>query len=209
MGTTTTAEDRAARAAYMREWRSRNLEACRVKERARREANLERERARGRESYARNREKVQVRTKAWAAANPWRALMLVKASAANRKYPGKVTGDDVAGVFERANRTCHWCGKKELTGRDLTLEHLKPINDVRHLVVACRACNSARILERGPRKSKAEQMERARVQSRRRQQGNKARRNERYRNRSVEARQRRRDYMREYMRKRRAALKES
>lgn len=198
-----TPEEKAARAAYMREWRNNNREELLKKEQARRDKNREHTRTWKKEWYAKNSERVLNQQKARREADPWQALMYAKVNSANQRYPGKLKVAEVAEVFEKANRTCHWCGKKNLTGRDLTLEHLEPINDIRYLTVSCLACNSARILERGPRKNDAEKAETARIGNKRWRQANREKLNERWWNMTDEERQARRDYMREYMRKRR------
>ena len=74
-----------------------------------------------------------------------------KAASANRFYRGKgvITVDDVSDVVKQSGRICHWCGKKNLQGNDLTLEHLKPINEKKYLAIACLSCNCSQVVRRG------------------------------------------------------------
>ncbi|HEV3303058.1 MAG TPA: hypothetical protein VG055_25625 [Planctomycetaceae bacterium] len=136
-----------------------------------------------------------------------RATMHRKAASANLKYPGHLTADDVMAVFEKSKRTCCHCGKKNLRGMDLTLEHLKPINDVRYLAISCHACNVARIPHRGPRKSEEQKRREASERSKAWAKNNRERHNGRWWAMTAEQREKRRDYTRKYMRKRRGTKK--
>lgn len=81
--------------------------------------------------------------------NPARTLLGKKASCANKRYPGKITIKDIDFIIQRDGKKCHWC-KKQITEKgDLTLEHLKPVNDVQYLTIACLACNNSRKHLRG------------------------------------------------------------
>jgi hypothetical protein len=85
----------------------------------------------------------------WREANRERFDAGLKVAAAKRRYPGDLCVADVLAVIEKSGRRCHWCGKSKLKGRDLTLEHLKPVNDLAHLTVACLSCNAARLALKG------------------------------------------------------------
>lgn len=146
-------------------------------------------------SYLRHRDVVLVKAAAYREANRDAVRMRARVRQANRRYPGEITSEDVLAVFERGNRTCVHCGKAELSGRDLTIEHLRPVNDVRFIAVSCFSCNAAKIPKLGRRKTPEEkaalhvERERARV-----------------RNFTDEQREHRRAYMREYKRKRKSIV---
>lgn len=191
----------------MREWYARdpkNAESCRRRSRdyARRNAKLVKKRRHT--YYVKNRAEFAEKERNRRKKDPWKWSMQRKAAAANRRYSGRLTGSDVATVFAKANRTCFHCGKKRLRGRDLTLEHLRPVNDVRYLVVSCLACNVARIPIRGPRKPAEQKRREACERARRWAKANRERCNARWWNMTEEQREARRKYTREYMRKRRA-----
>lgn len=89
----------------------------------------------------------------WAKRHPERVTLRAKAIGANRIYghTGRLTTKEVETVVERCGRKCHWCGKENLADRDFTLEHLKPINDVNVLTIACHACNTGQAVKNGGR----------------------------------------------------------
>jgi hypothetical protein len=126
---------------YMKRWRAANK--ARIKEWAK-------------GWYRKNRVKEIARATQRVADDYGRHLLLCKVTKANLTYPGRLTLKDLLTVIERSGRRCYWCGKENLEGRDLTLEHLQPVNDVQHLTIACLTCNAARIQIHGPRKTKAE-----------------------------------------------------
>lgn len=119
---------------YMREYRKKHRAKVYADRQAWREANRERN-----AKLANN----------WYHTHLFIATCGKKAAAANKYYPGKLTTKDVAGVIEKSGRKCHWCGRENLSGQNLTLEHLRPINDIQYLVIACKSCNSARLHLRG------------------------------------------------------------
>ncbi len=84
-----------------------------------------------------------------------RRIFTAKAASANRAYRGKghITLEDIVEVVKNSGRTCHWCNKKNLQGRDLTLEHLKPINDKKYLAIACQSCNFGRTVKYGKKRT--------------------------------------------------------
>lgn len=67
-----------------------------------------------------------------------------KASSANRKYHGTITAKDILEVIKKSGMKCYWCGKTDLSGRDLTLEHLKRVNNIKYIKIACFSCNASR-----------------------------------------------------------------
>src|ERR1700687_5353014 len=92
----------------------------------------------------------------WNKRNPERRKFAMAARLATKRYPGKITASDIAEIILRSGRICHWCQKHGLSGRDLTLEHLKPENNKDCIVVACFSCN-ARRRQRPERDKKYEQ----------------------------------------------------
>lgn len=126
---------------YMKKWRA---------------ANKDRIRQYRRKQYIEHREEQIAYSTRWGQENPERFSLQRKAVSANLRYSGKITTADVEAVIARCGRMCHWCGKQDLANRDLTLEHLRPINDPRHLVIACLSCNAAKIQIYGPRKTNEE-----------------------------------------------------
>lgn len=59
------------------------------------------------------------------------------------RFPGTITAEELRAVIIKSGRQCCWCLKKNLVGRDLTIEHLGNTNDPNTLAVACYRCNSA------------------------------------------------------------------
>jgi hypothetical protein len=102
----------------------------------------------------------------WRAMNPDLSKCTRAAENANRRYPGTVTGADLMAVLERCGRTCHWCKKANLDRGDVTFEHLKPVNDPQHIVVACNSCNASKVQENGRRLTEEEKKEKERHQRR-------------------------------------------
>lgn len=136
------AMDKKSHAAYMREWRAAHPEYAEYMRQYRIE-HREKVYADRRAWRAQNRKRNAELALEWRAKNPVLAACATKASVANRRFPGKLTAQDVVEVVERSGYKCHWCGKENLQGADLTLEHLQPLNDKKYLVIACRSCNSA------------------------------------------------------------------
>lgn len=99
--------------------------------------------------YLANKEKEKERARKWQKKNKDRASAINRVTCANSRYPGFLSVDDVLEVIKKGKHICYWCKKEKLSGSDLTLEHLKPINDKRFLVIACRSCN-AKKLQRDP-----------------------------------------------------------
>jgi hypothetical protein len=103
----------------------------------------------GKRYYARTKTKQKRKAIQWQKDNPERFRLITKAVSANAKYPGHLTVNQVEEIIQRCGRVCHWCGRENLSGRVLTLEHLKPINDSRFIVVACLQCNAAKLHKNG------------------------------------------------------------
>lgn len=130
---------------YMKKWRA---------------ANRERLLQYSREKYAANREKAKAATISWQRRNPDRVRLTNKVACANKRYPGKITIDDLITIIERDGRKCKWCGRKNLNGWNLTLEHLQPYNSLETLTIACFRCNASRCSKLGePRKSRSRKRE--------------------------------------------------
>src|SRR5947207_1417821 len=89
--------------------------------------------------YATHQEEKRRKVRVWKEKNAFKRKCQVTARRACEFYPGTLTAKDVREIFERDNRTCHWCHRDDLCGWNLTIDHLKRINDVEHIVVACRA----------------------------------------------------------------------
>lgn len=121
-----------------------------------RAANREHLKAYRHERYLAHRAEEIANAERWTGSNYERHLIQLKVSAANRRYPDHITIRDVDAVIAAANRTCRWCGKRNLKGKDLTLEHVEPFNRRECLGIACHACNAARIPRLGPRKTDEE-----------------------------------------------------
>lgn len=158
-----------------------------------RKANPDKVRAQQQAYYHRTKEDQKRRATAWQKANPERIALIRKARAANLRYPGRISSKDVDLVLQRNGTKCHWCGKPDLKGRDLTLEHLKPINDVRYLTIACLSCNASRAHSRDGRRFTEAELRQHNVDRASKWQ--------------AEHQDQRRIYMREYMKARRAAKK--
>lgn len=66
--------------------------------------------------------------------------------AAKYGSPGVLTPEDVETIL--ASRTCHWCGRSDLTGRDLTVDHIVGLHDKSatntrdNLAPSCSSCNA-------------------------------------------------------------------
>lgn len=136
------AMDKKQKAEYMRKWRDGNVEYAEYMRRYRQE-HRDKVYADRRAWRQRNRKRNAELASQWADDNPLLAACGRKAHSANRRFPGKLDARDVLEVIERSGYKCHWCGKENLQGADLTLEHLKPVNDKKHLAIACRSCNSS------------------------------------------------------------------
>jgi len=115
---------------YMKKWR---------------EANKDKVRKQRKNYYEANKDRTKEEAVLWAKENAERVSFSNKAKSANQTYPGHLTVDDIAEIVEKSGRVCHWCGKENLEGEDLTLEHLKPTNDKRFLAIACNRCNAGKL----------------------------------------------------------------
>jgi len=122
---------------YMKKWRADHAEELK----AARKAN-----------YAANREAEIAKVIEWRKRNPLTRILLSKIRFANARYPGKLTVAGLRSVLERCGERCHWCGKEPLIGTDLTIDHVKPINDPDCIVIACSACNVAQAAKYGYRR---------------------------------------------------------
>jgi hypothetical protein len=207
MKTRTAEQIRAARAAYMRAWYARNAEKCKKWTRRYARKNRAKVKERRRRYYQDHKEEIVEKVRVRRRRDPLKAASHGKAQAANRRYPGRLTAADVLSVIVKSGRKCCHCGKKNLRGVDLTLEHLKPINDVRYLAISCHACNVARIPHRGPRKSEKQKRREASERSKAWAKNNRERHNARWWAMTPEQREKRREYTRRYMRKRRGTKK--
>jgi hypothetical protein len=128
---------------YMRTWRARHPEYAEYLKRWR-EANKEHVTAYRKEYYEENREENLRYAHEWQTSNPERFALQKRVNFANQRYPGTVTVSQLEELIERSARKCYWCGKTNLQGRELTLEHLRPTNAIEDLAIACSSCNATR-----------------------------------------------------------------
>ena len=129
-------------AEYMRKWRNGNEDYAEYMRQYRQE-NRDKIASDHQAWRQRNQKRNAELAREWIVKNPVLAACIRKAQAANSRFPGRLTAQDVFEIIERSGYKCHWCGKENLRGPDLTLEHLQPVNDKRYLTVACRSCNGA------------------------------------------------------------------
>lgn len=144
-----TGDKKLYRRLYMRKWRDKNREkndSYQAEWKKAHKAEVSLYNKLYRQAHAKEHREINAR---WRKNHPDRFDAGLKAAAAKRRYPGEITAADVLVVIERCDRKCYWCGKANLAGRDLTLEHLKPVNDLAHLTVACLSCNAARLALKG------------------------------------------------------------
>lgn len=130
---------------YMRRWREQQGEKYRAYMKAWRAAHKAKISAYNKQYQKEHAVEHRAINKRWRENHPERQVALGKAGAAHQRYPGTLSLYDVMSVIEKSGRKCFWCGKEDLKGRDLTLEHLKPVNDVAKLVVACHSCNCKKL----------------------------------------------------------------
>ena len=133
----------------MRRWQREHPENMRANSRRCYWKDVHKSRRKGIESYLRHRAERDAKVRQWTAAHPGRQNLYNQAHAANKRYPGKVTGQDIADIIARCEGRCCWCNVLcEGSGKDrLTIEHLKPINDPKDplaMSVACNSCNAKR-----------------------------------------------------------------
>lgn len=165
--TRTEEEERHRKAEYMRKWRKDN-EHFKEYQRKYREKNKARIAAQRAEHRRKNAKQIEERERARREADPFLFVCRKKAVKANKYYSDgpRLTADDIKAVVERCGWKCHWCGKKIEEPSDLTLEHLKPTNDLENLTIACLSCNSAKIHQGGERLSDDERKEKLKRQNR-------------------------------------------
>lgn len=140
------------RSAYMRLWREKNKNKDREYMAEWREANIEWIKEYRRDRYNKNKKKEKKSAVSWQKKNPYKFMLICKAAAANKRYPGKITYKDIETVINRDGKKCYWCKKDILEISDLTLEHLKPVNQIEHLTIACRNCNGSKLHLRNGRR---------------------------------------------------------
>jgi len=154
----TAKEKRDKRNAYIREWRRKNREKFLARRRWRYAQNPEKFRQARRNDYYKDPSKAVAAAAKYNREHKEYHNLLSRISQANARYPGKITIRDVKDVIERCGAKCYWCGKPGLSGRDVTIEHLKPVNDARFITIACFSCNAAKIPLFGPRKTREEKL---------------------------------------------------
>lgn len=129
-----------------------------------RESNRDHVAAYRKKYYEKNREKLiaaaMQRTHADYPRFRWRA----RVAAANKRYPGRITVKDLDALLQRQGPACYHCGKTGLADRDLTIEHLQPVNNMRHVVLSCHACNCAK--KHIPKLTREEKLRRQRARLR-------------------------------------------
>jgi len=119
---------------YMRQWREAHADHLKAYRRKRYEENFERE--------------IDLAV-LWQHEHVVEAAIHRKIAAAHERYPGRIRAKDIRDLIDRDGWVCCWCKKAIETLRDFTLEHLQPVNDPKHLAIACAACNSAKVPSSG------------------------------------------------------------
>lgn len=98
--------------------------------------------------YEKNRDRILAESHEFRRAHPELQKYRQAARLANQRYPGRLTVTDARRIFEASGGICYWCKRDGLKGWQLTLEHLKPVNDPAYIVAACYSCNCARLQNR-------------------------------------------------------------
>lgn len=130
---------------YMKKWRAKNSKTWSEYMKGWREKNKEKLKKDRKIWYTKHKEQENNQARQWIKENKERWALHTRRTHANRRYPGKLTIKDVEEIVLTNKRMCYWCHKTELKGKDMTLEHLKPMNDKRFIVLACWKCNAARL----------------------------------------------------------------
>lgn len=87
----------------------------------------------------------------WHLKNKKRMNLLNKANFHTRRNPANpITPEDILIIYERDEYTCQYCNKEDLSGSDLTIEHIIPLskggeNKINNMCVACFSCNSKKM----------------------------------------------------------------
>lgn len=154
----TTPEERAKKAAYMREWLAKNKEYANQQRRERRKKDPEKYRIVAREWFRNNKDKVKKwnihldpvkakeRQKRWDDKNYEKVLMKGHNYRARRRNAnGVISGEDWKALCEKYGNKCLRCGKQ---GR-MTLDHVIPLslggeNTIENAQPLCHSCNSGK-----------------------------------------------------------------
>lgn len=119
---------------YMRQWREKH--ADHIKEYRR-------------NFYQANHERENDQSVFWQEEHVLETAIHRKVAAAHRIYPGRIRAKDIRDLIDRVGWMCCWCKKDIIKLRDFTLEHLQPVNDPKHLAIACHSCNCAKLPSSG------------------------------------------------------------
>lgn len=155
------------REGYWKEHYEKNKEKLRLKSQKWKEKNRDKVNEYARDYYYANKDECNKKKDRWRKNNPEKATLHQKASTANRRYPGKITVQDIRDILEKQGRKCYWCGKANLEGRDFTLEHLRPNNSQEDVAIACLSCNTAKVHKTGKLLTPKEKLERKKENRRR------------------------------------------
>jgi 5-methylcytosine-specific restriction endonuclease McrA len=170
--------------------------------------NRSRLREYAKEYYAQNDQQIRAKAYEWRRKNVLLYSFYRKAFVANHRFPGHITAQELLAILDKQGTKCYWCGKDNLVGHDLTLEHLKPFNSPENLVFACRSCNSSNIPRRGGKKLTDEERNAKFLEDKRQYHKiHKERQREAHKVWMQKNKVKRRAYMKEYMRRRRGAKK--
>ena len=126
-------------------WRSLNQERWKAYMRMWRKSHVNQIKKNRKKYYETHRERENEQATKWQKDHKFRTAASWKASSAKKRYPGALVVEDVLEILKRDKMTCHWCGRANLNGRNLTLEHLKPFNSKKSIVVACLSCNCKKL----------------------------------------------------------------
>lgn len=193
---------------YMRAWRAKHPEH-RDYMRQWRETHAEQLKAYRQRYYEEHAEREIDLAVIWQKAHLVEAAIHRKIAAAHERYPGRITAQDIRDLVARVGWVCCWCKKAITSLRDFTLEHLEPVNDPKHLAIACAACNAAKVPSSGLARRLTLEERQERVRAARRKSGDDWRNEHREQsNANQRARyhaniEERRAYFREWQRKKR------
>lgn len=129
---------------YMRKWRAEHPEH-KQKLREWRDKNSEKLAEYRRQYHQSHLPEAAEQARRWREGNLFEAAIHRKVASANKRYPERITVQDLRDVIEMSGWKCCWCAKDIVSMRDFTLEHLQPINRSEHLAIACMKCNSAKL----------------------------------------------------------------
>lgn len=138
--------------AYQKKWAEENRDKINAAGKRWRDKNKEKRKIYRRKYYLKHQEFLKEYSNSHR--DRQRSQLCKRASRANKRYPGRITIKDIDFIVNRDGWNCYWCKKKIEKLNDLTLEHLKPVNKVEYLTIACLVCNCARLHKAGGKRSR-------------------------------------------------------